>query len=289
MRRSRRAQRKGEVVEDREMRIERILLEHEGDVARGRRRARSCRAADQDRPASGRFEPGNEPQRRRLAGAGRPEQHDELAVGDRQATSRRPPATSLKRLRDALEDDLSHGRPRRIVQRAVRARGRSPRSKIDSFFGRGASGHVVRARRHGHVGGHPRTAPSPASVLTVTICVVPRYSMPKTSPRSGAVVGKRDVLGPHARARSRPRRLSRATRASRLRAADQDDVRSRRLLARRERDEVHRRRADEIGDEQRGRPVVDLLRRARTARSTPLFITAILSAIAMASSWSCVT
>ena len=35
-------------------------------------------------------------------------------------------------------------------------------------------------------------------MFTVTICVVPRYSVPYTSPRSGACVAKDDMLRPDA-------------------------------------------------------------------------------------------
>ena len=35
-------------------------------------------------------------------------------------------------------------------------------------------------------------------MLTVTICVVPRYSAPKTVPRSARGVVEADMLGPHA-------------------------------------------------------------------------------------------
>ena len=64
------------------MRIERILLEDEGDVAAGRRHAGHVAAADRHAAGIRRLEPGDEPQRRRLAGAGRAEQHDEFAVRD---------------------------------------------------------------------------------------------------------------------------------------------------------------------------------------------------------------
>ena len=64
------------------MRIERILLENEGGVAFGRRQRRGIVAADVDRAGIRPLQPGDQPERRRLAGAGRPEQHDEFAVGD---------------------------------------------------------------------------------------------------------------------------------------------------------------------------------------------------------------
>ena len=47
--------------------------------------------------------------------------------------------------------------------------------------------------------------------------------------------------------------------------------------------------ADEIGDERRRRRAVDLGSACRPARSTPWFITTMRSAMASASSWSCVT
>ena len=58
------------------------MLEDEGDVARGRRQRRRIAAGDMDRARIGPLQPGDQAQRRRLAGPGRPEQHDELAVGD---------------------------------------------------------------------------------------------------------------------------------------------------------------------------------------------------------------
>ena len=53
------------------------------------------------------LEPGDQPQRRGLAGAGRPEQHEELAVGDgqRQVVDRLLAAEALG---DAVQPDLSH-------------------------------------------------------------------------------------------------------------------------------------------------------------------------------------
>ena len=86
------------------------MLEDEGDVARRRRQRRDVRAADGDRAGVGLLEPGDQPQRRGLAGAGRPEQHDELAVGDVEveAVDRLMVAEALG---DAFEDDVSHARP----------------------------------------------------------------------------------------------------------------------------------------------------------------------------------
>ena len=75
-----------------EMRIERVVLKHHRDVAVGRldvvrprdRRSRS-------RPTSSALEPGEQPEQRRLAAAGRPEQHEALAGVRRRDRCRRAP------------------------------------------------------------------------------------------------------------------------------------------------------------------------------------------------------
>jgi hypothetical protein len=67
----RRAQRKGEIVVYRQVRIERVLLKDEGDVARSRRIAGHVAPIDQDRADIGPFKPGDEPKRRGLAGTAR--------------------------------------------------------------------------------------------------------------------------------------------------------------------------------------------------------------------------
>ena len=60
------------------MRIEREELENEGDVAVAGLQVLHRLAVDQDVAAVDLLEPGDGAQRRRLAAAGRPEQHDEL-------------------------------------------------------------------------------------------------------------------------------------------------------------------------------------------------------------------
>ena len=103
----RRAQREGQVLEHRQMRIERILLEHEGDVAGSRRQARGVAAGDVDRALLRLFQAGDQPQRRRLAGAGRPEQHHELAIGDTQVEVA-DRCDIAERFRDATQPHISH-------------------------------------------------------------------------------------------------------------------------------------------------------------------------------------
>src|SRR5690606_7727273 len=64
--------------------------------------------ADHDAPAGGRLEPGNHPERRRLAAAGRPEQADELAVPDGDAEIG-DGGEIAELLRDLVETYRSHG------------------------------------------------------------------------------------------------------------------------------------------------------------------------------------
>jgi hypothetical protein len=108
---ARRAQRKGQIVEHRVVGIERVLLEHEGDVARRRRLAGHILAADPDSALIRRLEAGHQAERGRLAGAGRPEQNHELAVAnrERQLVHGRDLPEPLGR---ALDYDLSHARLR---------------------------------------------------------------------------------------------------------------------------------------------------------------------------------
>ena len=64
------------------VRIERVVLEHHGDVAVLRRHVVDDVAADQDLAAGDVLEAGDHAQRRRLAAARRADQDDELVVGD---------------------------------------------------------------------------------------------------------------------------------------------------------------------------------------------------------------
>ena len=73
-----------DVVAHRQVREERVVLEDRVHVPLVGRVLRDVPAVEQD-PARGRqLEPGDHPQRRRLARAGRPEEREELARADRQ-------------------------------------------------------------------------------------------------------------------------------------------------------------------------------------------------------------
>ena len=64
------------------VREERVVLEHRVDVAQVRRLPRHVGATQLDRAFVGKFEPGDHPQQRGLAGARRSEHREELAVGN---------------------------------------------------------------------------------------------------------------------------------------------------------------------------------------------------------------
>ena len=73
-----------DVLGDRHVRVQGVGLEHHRDVAVLRRQRGDVAIADVDRPLVDRLEPGQHPQRRRLAASRRADEHEELAVGDGQ-------------------------------------------------------------------------------------------------------------------------------------------------------------------------------------------------------------
>ena len=94
-------EREADVLAHVHVRVEGEELEDEGDVAGGGAVEGDVLAAEQDAARGRQLEPGDHAERRRLAAAGRTEQHQELAVGDgeiriraRQRIRRRPCADS---------------------------------------------------------------------------------------------------------------------------------------------------------------------------------------------------
>ena len=67
------------------MRIQRVVLEHHGDVPILRLHVVDHPVADHQRASGDRLQPGDHPQRRRLAAPRRTDEHQELAVGDVEA------------------------------------------------------------------------------------------------------------------------------------------------------------------------------------------------------------
>src|ERR1700682_6067784 len=72
-------QRKGNVLVDREGRIERVALKYHGDAAFTRREIVDNLPADENLPGGGSFHPGDHPQQGRFPGAGGPEENQKLA------------------------------------------------------------------------------------------------------------------------------------------------------------------------------------------------------------------
>ncbi len=101
------SQAEGQVVVHGHVRIERIRLEDHGDVARSRRDVVHDPVADEDPAARDLLEAGEHPERRRLAAAGRPDEHEELAVLDldHEIVDR---ARLVELLRNVVERDGCH-------------------------------------------------------------------------------------------------------------------------------------------------------------------------------------
>ena len=97
------------------MRIERVILEHHGDVALGRLDLVDDAPADVDVAAGDGLEPRHHPQQRGLAAAGGADQHAELAVADLEVD----PLDGLDApgigLVHVAQRDVSHGNPQRIA------------------------------------------------------------------------------------------------------------------------------------------------------------------------------
>ena len=99
-----------EVLAHGHVRVERVALEHHRDVALARRGVGDVAAADRDRARRRLLEPGDQPQQRRLAAAGRADEDHELAVLDVQADVVDRAHAAAELLRDAVDDDLGHRR-----------------------------------------------------------------------------------------------------------------------------------------------------------------------------------
>ena len=76
------AQAESDVVEELQMRKHGVALEDHRDPAAARRQVGRIAASDEHAPAVDLLEAGEAAKQRRLAAAGRSEQHDEVAVGD---------------------------------------------------------------------------------------------------------------------------------------------------------------------------------------------------------------
>src|SRR5258706_15125136 len=98
---------KTHVGRDRHVRVERVALEHHGDVAVLGIEVVDDPAVDGDRAAADVLEAGEHAQQRRLAAARGPDQHHELTVGDVQGYSM-DDLRRAERLVNIRERDRSH-------------------------------------------------------------------------------------------------------------------------------------------------------------------------------------
>ena len=103
------AQREADVVGHAQVRVERVVLEHHRDVAALGRVVADVAVADVDGAGVDLLEPGEHPQRRRLARARRADEHHQLAVADLQVerVQRRRVSAGVDPRR-LLEPHLSH-------------------------------------------------------------------------------------------------------------------------------------------------------------------------------------
>ena len=116
------AKAEGDVLEDRQVREERVVLEDRVDVALVRRQPRHVLALELDQPGGRLLEAADHPQRRRLAAAGRAEEAEELAVPDLEVD-----VVDGDRVAELLDDidetdvDLRHSRLSRDVRQTPTA------------------------------------------------------------------------------------------------------------------------------------------------------------------------
>ena len=99
-----------DVLSNRHVAEERVMLEDEPDASMLNRHGRRIFAGQLDRARLGRFQAGDDPQDRALAGTGRPEQSDELPGGNVKGDvvhRLKCPVTSWRDLRTAIATDVS--------------------------------------------------------------------------------------------------------------------------------------------------------------------------------------
>ena len=101
------AQAEADILPDRHVRKDRVVLEHHGQPALARRQRRDVAPADFH--AAGRLclQPGNDPQQCGLAAARRAEKGEELAICNVQVDARER-NKAAERLGDVVDDDVGH-------------------------------------------------------------------------------------------------------------------------------------------------------------------------------------
>jgi hypothetical protein len=97
-----------EVLAHAHVRVERVALEHHGDVSVPRREVGHVTSADRDLTGRDLLEPGDRPQECRLAAAGRTDERDELAIPDPERDVVDRDHVAGIHLADVPERDLRH-------------------------------------------------------------------------------------------------------------------------------------------------------------------------------------
>jgi hypothetical protein len=108
LRHAREPQAEGDVLRDRHVRVERVALEHHGDVAILLRHVVHTTAADEEVARADLLEPGDHPQRRGLPAPRRPDEHEQLSLPDLERQLLHRLDAVRVALRHLLGDDLGH-------------------------------------------------------------------------------------------------------------------------------------------------------------------------------------
>ena len=99
----------GDVPGHRHVRIERVGLEHHGDVALGRMQVVDRAAVDADLARGDRLQPGDGVEQRGLAAAGRADQHQEAALLDLEDRCPSGSRVAPKRFAQVVDFEKGHG------------------------------------------------------------------------------------------------------------------------------------------------------------------------------------
>jgi hypothetical protein len=95
-----------DVVEHRHVPEQRVVLEYEAHAPLLHRKSRGIVVAEMHRPRARYLEPGDDPQQRGLARAGRPEQRQQLPRRDVEIDPRQGSGSALERFRDVADPDF---------------------------------------------------------------------------------------------------------------------------------------------------------------------------------------
>jgi hypothetical protein len=116
------------------VRVQRVALEHHRDVAILRRDVVDHAVVDAQRAAADLLQPGDHPQQRGLAAARRPDQHQQLAVGDLEAGAVHGDVAVRVDLAESIERDRRHRQSSSGGTGAIACGMRTDRRACDSLM-----------------------------------------------------------------------------------------------------------------------------------------------------------